>query len=134
MVAREVSIQRDVEEACLPAVVHRRHVRRDGVHGRAVLVEDAETAWLLRDEKPSARQERDRPGVVEAAGDWRDRNVRCLVIGRVRLSWKDGMIGLQLGRSLVDGLTLDREFLEGTPSHSDVTATRRRWRRLLREQ
>src|SRR5262245_13700869 len=54
-VAGEVRIQRDVEETRLSAVVNRRQIRGDGMQGRTILVEDAEAAWLLRDEKTSTR-------------------------------------------------------------------------------
>src|SRR5262249_30634682 len=53
----------------------------------------------------------------------RDRNVRRLVIRRVRLARKDGMVGLQFGRSPVDRLAFDREFLERTARGAGVAAT-----------
>src|SRR5207253_7054516 len=98
----------------------------DGMQGRTIPVEDAEATRLLRDEKTSAGQERDRPGIVQAAGDGGDRDVRRLVIGSMRLPRKHRMIGIQFWGAPVDGLAFDREFLEGPAGGARVAATGRR--------
>ena len=51
-------------------------------------------------------------GLSRFAGDGGDADVHGLVIGRVRLAGKHGMVGIQLRRSPVDRLAFDPEDLE----------------------
>jgi hypothetical protein len=94
----------------------------------------AEPSLLRMRRRPGFSVMRKRPlgksataqGVVQAAGDGGDRDVRRLVIGSMRLPRKHRMIAIQFRGALVDGLAFDREFLEGTANGARVAATGRR--------